>query len=322
YMCTASLAGLLVARERYDVIYAASPPLFVGAAGLVISRLRRIPLVFEVQDVWPEAAVALGELRNRTAIRLAEWLADRCYRRARRVVVVTRAMLEHLRRRGLEAGKLVLIPNGANTDLFHSRPEGGAVLRRRLGLDHAFIAVYAGIHGIAQGLDTLLDAAQRLRAVPEVAFLLVGEGPVKAALRARAERLGLANVRFHPQVARAEMPEVLTAADVALVPLRKVPLFQGAVPSKLFDAWACGCPVILGVEGEARELVMVAEAGVCVEPEDGAARADAVLELKGDPARRRRLGENGRRFVAAGYSRRAHALELADVLEHVRREPR
>jgi glycosyltransferase involved in cell wall biosynthesis len=194
-------------------------------------------------------------------------------------------------------------------------------VRRRLGLDHAFIAVYAGIHGIAQGLDTVLDAAGRLRAVPDVTFLFVGEGPVKPALRARAERLGLPNVRFHPQIPRAEMPDVLTAADVALVPLRKVPLFQGAVPSKLFDAWACGCPVVLGVEGEARELVRAAEAGVCVEPENGAALADAVLELKGDPARRRRLGENGGRFVAAGYSRGAHARQLAGVLDDVRREP-
>ncbi len=321
YMCTASLAGLLLSREKYDVIFAASPPLFVGAAGLAISRLRRIPLVFEVQDVWPEAAVALGELRNRTAIRLAEWLADQCYHRARRVVVVTRAMLGHLRQRGTEASKLVLIPNGANTDLFYPRPDGAAALRSRLGLDHSFIAVYAGIHGIAQGLNTVLDAAQRLRAVPDITFLLVGEGPVKTELVARAQELGLPNLRFHPEVARSQMPEFLTAANVALVPLRRLPVFHGAVPSKLFDAWACGCPVVLGAEGEARELLEAARAGVSVEPENSAALADAIVGLKADLARCRQLGENGRRFVVSGYSRQAHARQLAHVLQTVSREP-
>jgi glycosyltransferase involved in cell wall biosynthesis len=219
------------------------------------------------------------------------------------------------------AGKLVLIPNGANTALFHPQPDGAAALRRRLGLDHSFIVLYAGIHGIAQGLTTVLDAAQRLRDVRDVTFLLVGEGPVKRELVARAEDLGLPNLRFHPEVPRPQMPAFLTAANVALVPLRKVPLFQGAVPSKLLDAWACGCPVVLGAEGEARDLLQAAEAGVAVEPENSAALADAILALKADLARCRQLGENGRRFVAAGYSRDAHARELADVLQAVSREP-
>jgi glycosyltransferase involved in cell wall biosynthesis len=321
YMCTATLAGLWLSREKYDVVFAASPPLFVGAAGLAISRLRRIQLVFEVQDEWPEAAVALGELRSPTAIRLAEWLADRCYRRARRVVVVTRAMREHLQQRPAAAGKLVLIPNGANTELFQPWPDEAAALRARLGLDHSFVAVYAGIHGIAQGLNTVLDAAQRLRALPDVTFLLVGEGPVKSELVARARQLGLPNLHFHPEVARSQMPGFLTAANVALVPLRRLPVFHGAVPSKLFDAWACACPVVLGAEGEARELLEAARAGVAVEPENGAALADAIVALKADPTRCRQLGENGRRFVASAYSRQAHARELAQLLQTVSHEP-
>ena len=137
YMLNAALAGLLLARGRYDVIYATSPPLFVGGAALALSYLRHIPLVFEVRDLWPESAVALGELTNPCFIRWATWLEERCYARARRIIVVTQGIHDRLIERGLSAEKLVLIPNGANTDLFRPRPDEGAALRRELGLGTA-----------------------------------------------------------------------------------------------------------------------------------------------------------------------------------------
>lgn len=316
YMLMAALAGLLLARGRFDALCATSPPLFVGGAALLISFLRRIPLFFEVRDLWPESAVALGELRNQRAVRLAERLEWACYRRARHVVVVTEGIRQRLVERGLDVAKISLIPNGANTDLFQPQPAAAAALRRDLGLGDASIALYAGIHGIAQGLETLLGAAAFLQENPTIRFLFVGEGPVKADLMLHAQQMGLRNVIFHGEVARAAMPAFLSLAQISIVPLRKLELFQGALPSKMFDAWACACPTLITIPGEARAVLEEAQAGLWVEPEDAAGLAAAITELCGDPERARGLGANGRRFVVEHYSRQAQARQLVRLLEN------
>lgn len=315
YMANAALAGLLRARGRYDVVYATSPPLFVGGAALALSVLRRTPMVFEVRDLWPESAVALGELSNPRAVALAGKLEEMCYNRARCLVVVTEGIRQRLAERGWGA-KVELVPNGANTELFRPDPAAAAALRAELGLDpNRFVVLYAGIHGIAQGLETVIEAAARLRDVPDVQFVLVGEGPKKTELLALRDRLELENVTMLAERPRAGMPAFLSAAGVALVPLRRLELFQGAVPSKMFDAWACGCPIILSIGGEARQVLERAEAGLFVQPEDPAAMADAILGLRADAERRRTYGENGRRFVVDNYSRQAQAVRLEALLQ-------
>lgn len=316
YMLNATLAGLVLVRGRYDLLYATSPPLFVGGAALVLSYLRRIPLVFEVRDLWPESAVALGELTNPHAVALAGKLEELCYNRARHIVVVTGGIRQRLAERGF-GHKVALIPNGANTDLFRPDPEAGAALREELGLADRFLVLYAGIHGVAQGLEVVLEAAHRLRDTADIHFLFVGEGPQKAGLLALKETLRLTNVTMLPERPRSAMPAFLSAANVALVPLRRLDLFQGAVPSKLFDAWACGCPVILSVAGEARRVLEQAQAGLWVEPEDAAQMAGAILQLRAGPERARRYGENGRRFVEAHYSRQHLAGRLEALLLQV-----
>jgi glycosyltransferase involved in cell wall biosynthesis len=313
FMVSAALAGLVLARGRYDALYATSPPLFVGGAALALSVLRRTPMVFEVRDLWPESAVALGELRSPRAVALAGKLEKTCYNRARRLVVVTEGIRQRLVERGF-GSKLALIPNGANTDLFRPDPAAGVALRTGLGLAGKFVVLYAGIHGIAQGLETALQAAQQLQAAPDVHFVFVGEGPKKAELLAMKERLGLANVMMLPERPRSDMPAFLSAADVALVPLRRLELFEGALPSKMFDAWACGCPVILSIDGEARRVLKQADAGLFVEPEDAGQMAQAILQLKGDPALLCRYRDNGRRFVEENYSRQQLASRLERLL--------
>lgn len=315
YMLNALLAGLLLARGRYNAIYATSPPLFVGAAALALSYLRRIPLVFEVRDLWPESAVALGELHNPRFIRWATWLEEACYRRARRIVVVTEGMRTRLLERGIPAVKLALIPNGANTELFQPQPAAGQQRRADLSLQDKFLIVYAGIHGIAQGLETVLYAADRLRARPRVHFLFIGEGPRKAELLALKAELDLPNVTMLAAQPRETMPAYFSAANVALVPLRRLELFKGALPSKIFDAWACACPVLMSIDGEARAVLERAQGGVFFPPEDVGALVSAIEELAADPAACRRMGENGRRFVEAHYSRQAQARMLNKLLE-------
>jgi len=317
YMFSAILAGLFLARQPYDVILATSPPLFAGAAGLVLSYLRRLPLVFEVRDVWPAAAVALGELRNLTAIRLATMLEEACYRRAARIIVVTRGMQETLAQRGVEPGKLVLIPNGANTDLFRYDPAARQALREELGLEKRCVAIYAGIFGIAQGLETILQAAQTLRDDPDFYFILVGDGPQRASLIRLAEEMHLDNLLILPEQPRQRIPAYLSAADVALIPLRKIPLFQMAVPSKLFDAWACERPVICSVEGEAQQVVHVAGGGVNIPAEDAHAVAEALLALKRDVQIYVEMGKRGRAYTCANNSRQALARCLIQTLQEV-----
>ena len=317
YMLNAVLAGLFMARGRYDVIYATSPPLFVGAAALALSYLRRIPLVFEVRDLWPESAVALGELRNLRFIRWATRLEEACYRRARRIVVVTEGLRARLLERGISATKFTLIPNGANTELFQPQPEAGQQLRTELGLEDKFLIVYAGIHGIAQGLETILYAADRLRTHPHIHFLFIGEGPCKEDLLTLKAKLDLPNVAMLEAQPREAIPVYLSAADVALAPLRRLELFKGAVPSKIFDAWACACPVLMSIDGEARAVLSQAQGGIFFPPEDVAALVSTVLALADEPVACRRMGENGRRFVAAHYSRQAQARALVTLLENV-----
>lgn len=314
YMINATLAGLLLARGHYDLIYASSPPLFVGGAALALKKLRGIPLVFEVRDLWPESAVALGELNNRSAIAWATALEEACYRNAKRIIVVTQGIRDRLEERGIQPAKIILIPNGANIELFQFNPQARIELRRKLDLGNKFTAIYAGIHGVAQGLEFVLEAARLLEKEAEIHFLLVGDGPKKTDIVALARKMALSNLTMLPEQPREAIPGLLSAADAAIIPLRKIDLFKGALPSKIFDAWACERPVLLSVDGEARQIVETAGGGWFVPPEDPQALAQAILALKANPGECKRLGANGRVFTERKYSRRALAEELLQSL--------
>lgn len=316
YMAMAGVAGVLV-KGSYDVVYATSPPLFVGAAGLVSALKRRIPFVFEVRDLWPESAVALGELTNPKAIALAERLESLLYRRATRLVAVTQGIRDHLIGRDIQPDKVALIPNGANTDLFTYDAQRGAQVAVELGLSDRFIALYAGIHGVAQGLETVLGAADLLRDnKDDISFVFVGEGPRKAALVEENRRLD-GKVRFLPEVAAARMPGYLSSAGCAIVPLRDEALFQGALPSKMFEAWACSRPVVLSVAGEAARVLGDAGGGIAVKPEDAEEMARAISYLQSHPEEAKEMGERGRAYVERHYSRREQARKLEALLRSV-----
>jgi len=316
YMLAAIAAGLFLGG-RFDVIFANSPPLFVAVAGWIISLVRRTPFVMEVQDLWPESAVALGELQNPRYIRWAEWVEEHCYRRASRVVAVTQGIYDRLLARGVPESRLVLAPNGSNTDIFRPDPQGGERLRSELGLEGKFVALYGGIHGIAQGLETLIEAARLLESESDVRLVFVGEGPEKANLLALKESYGLTNLLMLDGQPLERMPAYLSLADVALAPLRKRDLFLGARPTKIFDAWACGCPVVISIDGEARAIVEEVGGGLYVEPESPQAYAQALLELRDDPARRFEMGQRGQQAVEHLYSLQATALILEAEMQKV-----
>ncbi len=317
YMVDAGLAGLLLARGRFDLVYASSPPLFVGGAALALSFLRRTPLVFEVRDLWPESAVALGELTNPWAVALATRLEEACYRRAVQVVVVTRGIYERLVQRNLEPSRICFVPNGANIDLFTFDPPGRDRLRQELDLEGKFVAIYAGIFGLAQGLETVIEAARLLATShPDIHFLMIGDGPKKADLVSQVEPLHLPNLTLLPEKPREQIPAYLSAADVALVPLKRAEIFKSALPSKIFDAWACERPILLSIDGEARSVVEAVQGGVFIPPEDPQRMVEALVNLKNDPTLAQRMGENGSRYTADHHSRSALAKNLIIHLEH------
>ncbi len=317
FMVNAALAGLFLARGKFDLLYASSPPLFVGGAALVLSYIKRIHLVFEVRDLWPESAVALGELSNPRLISLATRLEKACYRKASLIVVVTRGIFSRLLERGLPPQKLLLIPNGANVDLFTFSHAGRQLIRQQLGLQEKFIALYAGIHGLAQGLETVLEAARMLKDDPSIHFLLIGDGPKKTELLSQAAAYQLPNLTMLPEKPREQIPGYLSAADVALVPLKKAEIFKGALPSKIFDAWACQRPVLLSIDGEAREVVENVQGGLFIPPEDPNSIVSALVHLLNAPELRQQMGINGRKYTIENNSRSELAKKLLIQLENV-----
>jgi colanic acid biosynthesis glycosyl transferase WcaI len=316
YMLNSSIAGVVLARGKYDLVYASSPPLFVGVAALFLSAIKRIPLVFEVRDLWPESAVALGELSNPRAIALAKKLEQACYHHAIQVVVVTRGIYDRLAHRGIPTDKLCFVPNGANTDLFTFTKAERERIRRELRLEDKFIAIYAGIHGLAQGLETILDAARILQTIQDIHILMIGDGPKKAEIQSLAASYNLPNLTLMPEKPRESIPGYLSAADVALIPLKKAEIFKGALPSKIFDAWACERPVLLSIDGEARDLVENVQGGIYIPPEDPAKMAVALLHLRDSPSVRQSMGENGLNYTLLNHSRAALAEKLILHLEN------
>jgi glycosyltransferase involved in cell wall biosynthesis len=209
---------------------------------------------------------------------------------------------------------MAIIPNGADIDQFYFREAEGRQFRSKLELDNKFIVIYAGIFGLAQGLETIVECARLLKDDPRIHFLLVGEGPKKSEITTLVAKYDLTNLTILPEQPRAIIPDILSSADVALIPLRKVDLFTITIPSKLFDAWACERPVLLSIDGEARALLERAKGGMFVPPEDAHELAHALIQLLDSPEERLNMGKSGRDFTLRNYSRRDLADKLLRIL--------
>lgn len=316
FMFSAVLLGARRAGPA-DVVVVSSPTFFSIFSARVLARLRRAKLVVEIRDLWPAAMVELGVLTNRTLVGVLERLELANYRAADAVVVVTEGFRQDLIGRGVPAAKVHTVRNGADVERFARPPAGAAVadMRRRLNApEDGVLVLYLGAHGISHSLGTVVDAAVKLAGEGDhVHVALVGEGAEKAAIAARVASAGVPNVSMHAAVPRDEVPTVLAAADICLVPLRDVPLFGTFIPSKMFEFLAAGKAVIGAVRGEAAEILEKAGA-VVVPPEDPGALAGAVVELAADPARRAAMGRQGQEYVAAHFDRRRLAERYRQVL--------
>ncbi len=311
FMVTGGLAGLFV--KRPDVIVATSPQFFCALGGCLLSIVRRRPFVFELRDLWPDSITAVGAMRESTAIRMLRRLEYWLYRRATRIVSVTHSFKEILVQNGIPPEKIAVVPNGVDPEAFTPGPKP-VELVRRLGLDGKFVAAYVGTIGMAHGLGTILDAAERLKDRDDIAFVLVGTGAEHAKLEAEARDRGLVNVRFVGSVSKAEVKDYWRLCDVALVLLRDLPLFRHVIPSKIFEAWGSGRPVILGVAGESAGIVQDSQGGRVIPPENAETLALSIAELAATPGLAADLGRNGRRFVTGSYDRSVLARQMLDVL--------
>ena len=319
FALSAALSGPWIA-SRESVVIATSPQILVGAAGYAVARLRKLPFVFEVRDLWPQSLEAVGQAAAGSLLyRAVGRLADFLYCHADRIVVDGEQKRRALVAAGVPWGKIALIRNGA-TDDFCPDPESSSArearerVRKDLGLSGRFVVLYAGTLGMAHRLETVLEAALQLRERRELVFLMVGEGADREKLIELSGRMGLTNMRFLGRQPREAIPGYLAAADVCLVPLRRSEVFKTAIPCKLFEAMAAAKPVVLGVEGEAKEILSAARAGIVVPPDDSSALATAILRLYGHPELCRELGENGRDAVLRKHSRAGEAGAYLELL--------
>jgi glycosyltransferase involved in cell wall biosynthesis len=315
---TAAASAAAVGLPRPDLVYASSTPLTSGIPGAFASRLRGVPFVFELQDLWPAVPAALGYLTSRIELAVAEGLEKALYANSDRIVVCSEAVVSALVSRGIPREKLILIPNFSDTDLF--RPdERDEEFRGAKGLDGKFLALYAGAMGASNGVYQLADAAAVLkqRGDDRVQIVLVGDGNERPALERRVEKEGLDNILVLPPQPREAMPKLVGACDVTLTVFAPHPVLALNSPNKFFDSLAAAKPVIVNLDGWLRRLVEENDAGIYVPAGDPNALADGVVALAGQPDRLRAMGENARSLALREFARDLLTDRLADELERI-----
>jgi glycosyltransferase involved in cell wall biosynthesis len=300
---------------KVDVIMCESPPLFLGWSALYLKRKKKAKLVFNVSDLWPESAEKLGVVTNKWMLKLAYRLEKKLYLNSELVSGQTQGICKNINQRFPKV-KTHWLPNSADVNFYN--PEN--IDSKKWRIQNSFhendvLFLYAGIIGIAQGLEIILQAANDLKNKSCLKFLLLGSGPEKEKLQLLKKEMNLENVYFFDAVSKKEMPEIVASIDVSIVPLKKMDLFLGAIPSKIFENLAMEKPIILGVDGEARNLfIEQGNCGIYFEPENKAQLVNAISQLSENDELRRQLGKNGRNYVIEHFNRDAIAAKFHEQL--------
>ena len=311
FMLTSLPAAVI--QERPDVVVGTSPQLLTVVSAWAAARLRRLPFVFELRDLWPESIAAVGAVSGGPAMRMIAAAAHFLYNRADCIVSVTESFVSVLMSRGIPESRLAVVRNGVNLSDFTPGPKENG-LREEAGIrPDEFLATYVGTLGMAHGLKSVIAAAEMTRGEP-IHYLFVGEGAERAELEREVEQLGLPNVTFLGGQPRERIPLILNASDVVLVHLRDDPLFSTVIPSKIFEAMAVGKAIVLAVEGESADIVTNARAGVVIRPESPTELAETVRHLRSNPELTREFGVNGRAAAVNEFCRRSAARRMLEVL--------
>jgi glycosyltransferase involved in cell wall biosynthesis len=315
FCASASIIGSFL--HRPDVVIATSPQLLVGLSGWWISTLKNTPLVLEIRDLWPESLAAVGVGRSNSLLhRALAKLAGFLYRKADHIVVVTPAFRERLIEDWqVAAQRISVVPNGVETQLF-SPQKADPQLRKALNAEGKFVVSYVGTLGLAHGLETLITAAERLQVIaPQVLFLLVGDGAERERIVALAKSKDLRNVCFVPQQPHEKIPAYICASDACMVLLKKSPVFETVIPTKMLEFMSCARPVILAVDGQARSILENSHSGTYTPPENADGLCNAILQLQQQPSQRQVMGRNGREYIVQNFSRQRTAADYLGVLQ-------
>jgi glycosyltransferase involved in cell wall biosynthesis len=309
FMVSSFLIGLGV--KKVDLVWGTSPPIFQGLTAWALARVKRLPFLFEVRDLWPAFAIAVGVLRNPLLIRLSEWLERFLYRHANLVVVNSPGFIPYVQSRG--APHVELVPNGTDTTMFNPNVDG-TTFRQTHGLNAKFVALYAGAHGLSNDLGIVLEAARELQSRKDIILVLLGDGKDKPALQAQAIREGLDNILFLPPIPKIEMPSALAASNVCIAILKPVEMYKTTYPNKVFDYMASGKPVVLAIDGVIRDVIENADGGIPVPPGDPHAFSQAILRLADDPDLVNHMGCQAQMYVETHFDRVILASKLLEIM--------
>ncbi|HBD09395.1 MAG TPA: glycosyltransferase WbuB [Syntrophobacteraceae bacterium] len=311
FVVSSSIFGCLLLKKP-DVLIVESPPLFLGLAGFWLALVKRTRVVFNVSDLWPESAASLGVVsRDSLQFRMSLWLEGFFYRKSWLVAGQAKSILSDIQARYPEV-PTYLLSNGVDTSKYGTSlrtPE----IRAQMGDEVECVALYAGLHGLAQGLNQVLEVAQRILPDGGCRFVLIGDGPCKRSLQEKAAKLQLSNTTFLESLPAKAMPEYVASADIILVTLANY--IKGAVPSKLYEAMASSRPVLLVAEGEAADIVRTYNAGMVVKPGDLDGMTQAIRYLRDNPQARQEMGGNGRRAAEEHFDSVSTANQFVSYLE-------
>ncbi len=314
FVVTSLWFGIFKIEKKYDIVICESPPLFLGISAWLLSKSKKAKFIFNVSDLWPESAEKLGIITNKFFLKTATKLEEFLYKKANMISGQTQGIVKDIYTR-FPNKKVYWLPNGVDIDLF-SPQNIVSEFRKNFGFsDTDMLFCYAGILGHAQGLEVIINAAEILKQKKNIKFLLVGAGPEKQQLVELKSKLNIDNVYFIDILPKKEIPSLIAAIDAAIIPLKKLELFKGAIPSKIFENLAMQKPIILGVEGEAKELFIdEGRAGVFFEPENAADLAHQIEMLSENSALLKELGVNGRMYVEKRFNRAMIAQEFYETL--------
>ncbi len=305
-----------VKTGKFDLLVASSPPITVGISGMILAMFKRIPFVFEVRDLWPESIVQLGQITNKAVIKILEFLEVLMYKRAAAIIGVSDPFVEIINAKGISKDKIKIIKNGVDLSLF-TPLEYDKKLAEELNLTGKFVVAYFGTFGLAHALDKVLLAAYKLKDNAKIHFLLIGDGAEREKLNRMKKEFQLTNVSILPMIKKSELKKYYSISDLMLVPLRNLPLFDSALPSKMFEIMAMKKPILTTVKGEAQKLVENAETGKYAEPENPEAMAEAIKEIYLNRDWLKIAAANGRNYVENHFDRDKLAADYFLLLKSV-----
>ncbi|MFH6604947.1 glycosyltransferase family 4 protein [Maribacter algicola] len=302
-------------EKNVDLVVATSTPLTVGFPALVLKKIKRIPFVFEVRDLWPEVPVQMGGLKNKALIFIAEWFEKTIYKNALHIVALSPGMYEGVVEKKIDKEKVSMIPNMSKIDSFWPR-EKNLDLMAELGLSEcSFKVAYFGAMGASNDMELILNAGRLLKERKDIEFLFMGHGAMESVLKKSKEEEGLSNLNFYGNIAMSRLSEIVNFCDVSLVTFSNLPILATNSPNKLFDSLSAGKPIIVNSPGWTKDLVEKYECGIFVEPENPKNLADKILFLKNNPELVKKMGKNARLLAETKYDKSILCEEFADMID-------